>query len=222
MTRITHHPSDALLLSHAAGRLPAGLALVVAVHMEACTRCAAYVGALEAAGGALLEETPPAAMHAQALDQALAALDAPPADAARQAPLQGPPPLPQGAAWPLALALAGSQIAPWRWIGRGMRYSRVRLAGDDAVAVFLLRLAPGKYLPQHAHSGREFTQVLCGGFHDGRAQFHAGDFDAPGRGVHHLPVVQSAGECVCLTAVQGRLQFDSVYGRLLGQLAGLA
>jgi putative transcriptional regulator len=220
MTRITHHPSDALLLSHAAGRLPAGLALVVAVHVEHCARCAAYVGALEAAGGVLLEETPPLAMQAQALDQLMAALDAPPADAAEPTPSQGPPPLPQGRAWPSALA--GSQIAPWRWIGPGMRYSRVRLAGDDPVTVFLLRLAPGKYLPQHAHSGREFTQVLCGGFHDGRAQFHAGDFDAPGRGVHHLPVVQSAGECVCLTAVQGRLQFDSVYGRLLGRWAGLS
>lgn len=219
MTRITHHPSDALLLSHAAGRLPVGLALVVAVHVERCARCAAYVGALEAAGGALLDETPPAAMHALALDEVMARLDAPPAGAAQPPASQGPPPLPQGQAWPAALA--GSRIAPWRWIGPGMRYSRVHLAGEDAVAVFLLRLAPGKYLPQHAHSGREFTQVLCGAFHDGRAQFHVGDFDAPGRGVQHLPVVQSAGECVCLTAVQGRLQFDSVYGRLLGQLAGL-
>ncbi|KQP35467.1 ChrR family anti-sigma-E factor [Pseudorhodoferax sp. Leaf274] len=220
MTRTAHHPSDALLLSHAAGRLPAGLALVVAVHVERCARCAAYVGLLEAAGGALLDETPPVEMHADALAHALATLDAPPADAPAAALQQGPPPLPVGEAWPAALA--GSQVAPWRWIGPGMRYSRVRLPGDDGVIVFLLRLAAGKYLPQHAHSGREFTQVLCGSFHDGRAQFGAGDFDATGAGVHHLPVVQSDGECVCLTAVQGRLQFDSFYGRVLGQLAGLS
>jgi putative transcriptional regulator len=220
MTRITRHPSDALLLSHAAGRLPTGLAVVVAVHVERCARCAAYVGALEATAGALLEETPPVAMQAQALDRVMEALDAPPVGAAQATLLQGPPPLPQGETWPSALAR--SQIAPWRWIGPGMRYSRVRVADDDPVIVFLLRLAPGKYLPQHAHSGREFTQVLCGSFHDGRAQFEAGDFDAAFPGVHHLPVVQSAGECVCLTAVQGRLQFDSFYGRLLGQLAGLS
>lgn len=220
MTRICRHPSDALLLSHAAGRLPQGLGLVVAVHVERCARCAAYVAALEAAGGALLEEAPPVAMGADAVRKMVAALDAPPREPAGPAAVQGPPPLPQGEAWPSALA--GCQVAPWRWIGPGMRYSRVQLAGDDQVIVFLLRLAPGKYLPQHAHSGREFTQVLCGSFHDGRAQFSAGDFDAAGRGVHHLPVVQSAGECVCLTAVQGRLQFDSFYGRLLGQLAGLS
>ena len=220
MTRIARHPSDALLLSYAAGRLPSGLGLVVAVHTEQCARCAAYVAALEAAGGAMLEDVQPAAMHADAVGKMMAALDATQVESTGPATVRGPPPLPAGGTWPTALG--GCQIAPWRWVGPGIRYSRVRLGGDDPVIVFLLRVAEGKYLPQHAHSGRELTQVLCGSFHDGRVQLHAGDFDAASRGVQHLPVVQSGGECVCLAAVQGRLQFDSLYGRVLGQLGGLS
>ncbi len=215
---ITHHPGDAVLLAHAGGWLPAGPALVTAVHVEGCARCAARLAALEGAGGDWLERQSGAALRPDALARAMAALDAPPV--ANAAVLrQGPPPLPAGVAWPGALA--GLQVAPWRWIGPGMRYSRVRLAADDQAFVFLLRIAPGKYLPQHAHTAREFTQVLCGSFHDGRAQFGAGDFDVADSSVHHLPVVQSAQECVCLTAVQGRLVFDGPYGRLLGRLSGL-
>jgi putative transcriptional regulator len=63
--------------------------------------------------------------------------------------------------------------------------------------------------------------VLCGSFHDGRAQFTAGDFDLVTSAVHHRPVVQSDGECVCLTAVEGMLAFDGLHGRLLARLAGL-
>lgn len=219
MTRTMHHPSDELLLAHAAGWLPAGPALVTAVHVEQCARCAARSAALEGAGGSWLDETPGAGMRVDALERAMAALDAP-GEPDRPVSLQGPPPLPPGVAWPRALA--GAQIAPWRWIGPGMHYSRVRLAGDAQAFVFLLRIVAGKYLPRHAHTDREFTQVLCGSFHDGRAQFSAGDFDVAGHAVHHLPVVQSAGECVCLTAVQGKLAFDSVYGRVLGRFAGLS
>jgi putative transcriptional regulator len=218
MTRTSHHPSDELLLAHAAGWLPAGPALVTAVHLEQCTRCAARQSALEGMEGAWLDETPGIALRPGALGAAMAALDGP-EPAEQPVSLQGPPPLPAGVAWPRALA--GLQIAPWRWIGPGMRYSRVRLAYDDQAFVFLLRITAGKYLPQHAHTHQEFTQVLCGSFHDGRAQFTAGDFDLATSAVHHLPVVQSDGECVCLTAVQGRLAFDGLYGRLLARLAGL-
>lgn len=219
MTSIRHHPSDELLLVHAGGWLPAGPALVAAVHVEQCARCAARLALLQETAGQWLEDTPASALHPHALERALAALDVcgepdPPAS------LQGPPPLPAGMAWPRALA--GLKVAPWRWIGPGMRYSRVRLAGDDEAFVFLLRLVAGKYLPRHVHTDREFTQVLCGSFHDGRAQFGAGDFDVADSTVHHLPVVQSGGVCVCLTAVQGRLAFDGLYGRLLGRLAGLS
>lgn len=176
------------------------------------------MAALQSAGGAWLDGTQGVAMRSDALERALDALDAP-APPVLPASLQGPPVLPAGVHWPRALA--GLQIAPWRWIGPGMHYSRVRLPRDAQAFVFLLRIVPGKYLPQHAHTDREFTQVLCGSFHDGRAQFSAGDFDVADSAVHHLPVVQSAGDCVCLTAVQGRLAFDGLYGRMLGHLAGM-
>ncbi|WP_326532789.1 ChrR family anti-sigma-E factor [Pseudorhodoferax sp.] len=215
---IRHHPGDDLLLAHAAGQLPTAPALVLASHVEACPRCQAQLRMLELAGGVLLEELPPAALADDALARAFQAIDAP---AAAPAPVavRGLPPLPAGAPWPAALT--GCSITRWRWMAPGMRYARVRVPHDPAANVVLLRIAAGKYLAQHTHSGRELTQVLHGSFHDGRAQFGAGDFDAADARVHHQPVVQAGGECICLASIEGRLEFDGVLARTLGAIVGM-
>ncbi|PZP99900.1 MAG: transcriptional regulator, partial [Variovorax paradoxus] len=67
----------------------------------------------------------------------------------------------------------------------------------------------------------EFTQVLHGSFHDGRAQFSAGDFDAADTQVHHQPVVQAGSECICLASIEGQLEFDGWFARRLGALVGM-
>jgi putative transcriptional regulator len=90
----------------------------------------------------------------------------------------------------------------------GMRWSRVTLADDRAANVFLLRIAAGKSLPAHTHDGIELTQVLHGAFHDGRERFDAGDFDEADGSIHHQPVVEPGGECICLASVEGRVAFD--------------
>jgi putative transcriptional regulator len=219
MTSIHQHPADDLLLSLAAGQLAAGPALVVSSHVEACAVCAGRVRMLESAAGCLLDELPPATLRAGALDDALAAIDGVPARRTRPATSLGLPPLPAGAVWPRALA--GCTATRWRWIGPGMHFSRVQLPYDAQANVFLLRIAAGKYLPSHTHSETELTQVLHGSFHDGRAQFAAGDFDAADSAVRHQPVVQAGSECICLASVEGRVLFDGLVARRLGALMGM-
>nr|WP_145549512.1 ChrR family anti-sigma-E factor [Variovorax boronicumulans] len=215
---IRHHPGDDLLLALAAGQLPTAPALVLSAHVEGCPQCREQLRLLDTAGGALLQELPPAALHADALARALATIDTPkPPPAA--VPVRGLPPLPAGAHWPRALS--GCQITRWRWMAPGMRYARVRVPRDPSANVVLLRIAAGMYLAQHTHSDRELTQVLHGSFHDGRAHFSAGDFDATDTQVHHQPVVQAGSECVCLASIEGRLEFDGWFARRLGALVGM-
>ena len=220
---IHHHPGDDLLLAQAAGQLPTGPSLVLAAHVEQCAHCQERVRLGEAIGGALLDELPEAVLRPDALARTLARIDAlvpvEGGSAAAPAPSSAPPPLPEGARWPRSLA--GCRATRWRWIGPGMRWSRVSVPWDPAANVFLLRIAAGKYLPQHTHSELEFTQVLHGRFHDGRALFGAGDFDAADGQVRHQPVVQDGSECICLAAVQGRVLFDGVVARTLGALVGM-
>ena len=102
-----------------------------------------------------------------------------------------------------------------------MRWSRVTVPHASDANVFLLRIGAGKSLANHTHSGVELTHVMCGSFHDGRALFGAGDFDAADDGVRHQPVLEADGECICLASVKGHLVFDSAIARMMGSLVGI-
>ena len=213
MTR--HHPDDALLLGLAAGTLDRASALVVAAHVELCASCSETLAMLEAAGGALLDRMEPAEMAADSFSRTLALIHGGPAASAKPAAAsRARPPLPPGMKWPKSLDAC--EISPWKTIGPGMRWSRIRVPGEPEANAFLLRMGAGKELAAHSHGGRELTQILYGAFSDGRAVWTAGDLDETDESVHHKPVVMPESECICLVAVQGRIRFESFIARALG------
>ncbi|MBU6426333.1 MAG: transcriptional regulator, partial [Rhodospirillales bacterium] len=135
---ISHHPSPETLLAHATGTLAAGHAVVVAAHVQGCAQCQAEQARLEAVGGAMLEGLAPEPLAAEAFARVLARLDD---------PVPEPPPPPRRADLALPLgpdlpaALHGAEIGNWFWIGRGLRYSRVRLPWAPEQNVMLLKVA---------------------------------------------------------------------------------
>lgn len=210
------HPDDALLLAHAAANLEAAASLVVDSHLEACVHCAGRSRTFQALGGAWLELQQPAELQPDALERVLASLELPRPAAA---PVPDLPALPAGMHWPRALR--GCQVSDWRWIGPGMRWSRVRIPGAPAARAFLLRMGPGKELALHTHTGRELTQILHGAFDDGRSVWQAGDFDETDATVLHQPTVTAADECICLVSTEAPIRFDSWLARALGAWMGI-
>lgn len=220
---IQHHPQDDMLLAHAAGHLAAGPALLVASHIEQCAVCRERMAFLDVVGGAYLDALTPAMLAPDAFARTLSAIDAIDGKVSESAAkvVRRPafPALPAGATWPKAFD--GCIVTPWRWLGPGMRWSRVTLPHDSAANVFLLRIGAGKKLPQHTHSEIELTQVMHGSFDDGRSVFGAGDFDEADGSIHHQPVVHAQSECICLASVQGRVMFKGAVARTLGALVGI-
>jgi len=216
---IRHHPDDALLLAFAAGRLGAGPALVLGVHLDGCAACRGRLQPLLALGGALVEQSEPLALAPAAWAQTLERIDAAPAPAPAPAPAAQPPALPGGLPWPARLR--ATRASRWHWMGPGMRFARLTLPAQPEAKLFLLRIGPGRSLPRHSHDGLELTQVLCGRFDDGRASFGAGDFDATDDEVLHQPVVRPGAECVCLAYVASRLRFEGRIASVIGGWVGL-
>lgn len=216
-----HHPSDETLMAYAAGTLPAGPRLVLSVHVGGCRHCRDAVATFEAVGGALLEAAEPAAIGEGGLDALFARIDAEDGAPARKpTPVAAPvrPTTPDGIALPAALA--AHTVGRWRSLGPTLRWARVGVAGDPRANVVMLRIPAARSVPRHGHTGREFTQVLVGGFSDGRDAYAAGDLIEADEHIDHQPLVDADGECICLAAVEGRLRIHGI-GRLLQPFVGL-
>jgi putative transcriptional regulator len=204
---IQHHPSDATLAAYAAGALDEARGLVVATHLTLCAHCRDAVHAFEQIGGAMLEEVEPAAMSAGALQRAMALLG--PLDIV--APAIGG----EGDAPDVPAPLSRYAMGPWRWIGRGVQWRAVDVVSDQGVRVFMLKAKPGIKLPRHRHTGTEWTCVFEGAFSHQLGRYGAGDFDEADETVEHDPVVDAAMGCVCLVALQGNIELQGFFGKLL-------
>lgn len=213
---ISHHATDETLLRFAAGTLATGPRIVVEAHLAGCPACRARVEKFEAIGGALLEEVEPTPLSASALADTLALIDAeedtPHARTAAPVEIDGVR---------LPDSLRGCDIGRWRWIGPGMRMSRIGVPHDPDANIILLKVAPGRALPDHGHVGAEFTHIVSGSYTDRLGQFRPGDLAEMDEDVEHQPIVDPDGECICLAAMEGRMRFNGFIGRMLQPIFGV-
>jgi putative transcriptional regulator len=205
---ITHHPSDETLAAFASGALDEARSLVVATHLSLCPSCRKAVRAFEHVGGALLEQSEPAALRAGALERTLAQLGEPETIAR----------LPSDPHANLPAPLAQYELTPWQWIGRGVQWRAVAVNPAEGRRVFMQKAAPGTRLPRHRHTGTEWTCVFAGAFRHDLGRYGPGDFDEADETVEHNPVVEEGVPCICLVALQGSIELQGWVGRLLQPL----
>lgn len=207
-----HHPTEPVLADLSAGNLDEGSALVVATHVALCAACREKVRSFEDVGGVLLKDIQPTPLKSDARGTILEKLDlpAPPEDGAvRESNPEG-----------LPAPLANYNLGPWRWIGRGVYWRTVETHDSDS-RVFMLKAAPGTPLPHHRHQGREWTCVLQGAFRHDLGRYGAGDFDEADESVEHRPFIETGEPCICLVAMQGGIELQGWFGRLLQPLVRL-
>jgi putative transcriptional regulator len=208
---IKHHPTDIALSAFTGGTLDEARALVVATHISLCAQCQKAVAEFECVAGTMLQELPPTALRPDALSRALALLEGKQDEATASIQgIQGDIRLPA----PLQVYKRG----PWRWLGRGIEFCAVDVPADSDTRVFMLKAAPGIRLPHHKHTGTEWTCVFQGAFTHEGGHFGPGDFDEADEDVEHRPIVGAGDVCICLVALQGRVQLQGWAGRLLQPL----
>lgn len=216
MMTIRHHVTEETLLHYAAGQLSPAPARVVAVHLAACHLCRRRLAAFEAVGGALLEAIEPQPMAAGAFAAALAVIED---EAGAPRPLARSPV--RGSVTrltddvPLPAVLADCEIGRWRWVGPGIRARRIHLPEDRAARLTLLRVSPGRALPEHGHSGPEFTQVISGSFSDAFGRYGPGDLNETDPDIEHQPIADPGEACICLAALDGGMRMKSLLARLI-------
>jgi putative transcriptional regulator len=205
-----HLPSDETLAGFAAGRLDEGMSLVVAAHVEMNAASAKALREVEAIGGGVLAAGEAVPMLTSAED-ALERLGR----EGSHAPAPGRP-VEAG----LPRVLRPYELGRWQPIGIGVALRRVAVPGAEA-RVFMLRAAPGTRLPEHRHTGHEWTTILSGAYEHEYGRFARGDFDEANENHEHHPHVDAVEGCTCIVALTGEVRFQGWLGRLLQPLVRL-
>lgn len=206
-----HHFPEELLLDHAAGTLPEGLALVVATHAALCPACRRRLAEAEALGGALLAAIEPVALAPDALDCVLARIDA---EGGKAAAAAAPPQ--RDLLLPLPLHdYVGRDVEalPWRRLLPGVEAAPLRSSGGGEMAARLLRITPGRGVPRHTHRGLEATLVLAGGYDDAGGHYERGDVQLGDPALDHRPVAASGAACLCLVYEEAPIRLTGPVGR---------
>lgn len=220
---IRHHLTDELLMAYSAGTLPEAFNLVVATHVSLCDACRARLESFDAVGGALLEETRPAAAMSQgALADTMRRIKAeatsqcggdtmPPATRRSEAP----DPAQRTGLFPAPLAeYVGGDLdaVTWRSVGGGVRQAILPTSAQASAR--LLLIPGGVAVPDHGHHGTEITLVLKGAFQDEHDRFGPGDIEIATEETHHTPVAEVGDDCICLAVTDAPLKFRGLLPRL--------
>lgn len=207
MSAVRHFPSEETLLAYAAGTLRPAEAVVVSAHVALSPPSHQWVRTLAHVGGELIDELPEAEMQPDALAHALARIDTDGGEASLVPPLNDMPELPE--------PLRHYALTPWKTIGPGTRLRYIDVPKDGDCRVFLLKIDPGRKMPQHTHCGVEMTCVLTGAFSDENGLYGPGDFEEADEDVNHRPVVVSDEPCICIVALDGQIKLPGPFGWLL-------
>ena len=219
MTNPTHHPAREILLDYADGSLGEPAALVIATHLAFCPGCRQQVADLEAIGGAFLEEEELHPVSDGCLKALMSRLDEPAAAVSRPPPCSALPPVPTADLIYLPEPLRsylGAPLAALRWLPLMSGSEEVDLkVGRPPVRTRLLRVAAGRAMPRHSHTGTELNLVLAGGYHDPRGSFRRGDVVVDDPSVDHSPIADDGEDCVCLSVTDAPLRLTGGLARFL-------
>ncbi|MBT4740666.1 MAG: anti-sigma factor [Rhodospirillaceae bacterium] len=211
----SHHPSDDLLWSYAAGSLDEPSSILIATHQSLCPACRAIVAKAESLGGELFEDLASEDIEAGSLAAVLARLDDIEDSSSIAAETIDDEAENISVPRPLKDYLPASVPSlPWRWLGPGVRYTAINTEARGP-KIGLLRIAPGTKVPMHGHSGNEMTMVLAGGFTDATGSYQRGDVEAADGGLVHQPVADAGEECLCLVVTEGELQPTGMIAKIL-------
>jgi putative transcriptional regulator len=208
-------PIDALLGAYAAKTLAAPLAALAAAHLELKPDNRAYVAALDAVHGVLLEELKPVPLAGR--DRRLVNIFATPVP--DPAPTTARP-AGEGAVLPGALRhLAGCDIPDLPWRNRGSGLKEVVLPEAGAPARFICA-RPGTRLPVACEAGSVTALVLAGAASHGTTRYERGDIIFTGPDMPTAPTAADEQDCVCFVVAEGPAKPAGPLSRMLHLVTG--
>lgn len=222
---IAHTVTDEWLAAASAGTLSVAKSLVVACQAEVQPEISTQLSHMDDVGGALLESVHGEAVSDDFFDSLQQAVDAASNDnahadqesviiARNEHPLWMPDALID------FLERSGITLT-WRGAGPGVKRAFLHESATGE-RLYLLSAKPGLKMPEHAHTGEEWTLVLQGGYHVGETGYARGDLHQEDENCQHQPIIDDHGEnCISLVMDEGAVRFSNPILRLLQPFIGI-
>ncbi|MBS9852136.1 ChrR family anti-sigma-E factor [Vibrio alginolyticus] len=206
------HPDNSLLEAYASGSIDAVSGLVVATHLETCTKCRAYVNQVEASQANIVSDIPSEyvsefddmfndIINAEPATDNIVIRDSAAVNVAGKS-----------FTLPKTLARFSDLVGSWRNYGGKVFSAQIDL-GEDA-RVSLMYIGEDVQIPQHTHKGLESTLILHGGFSDEDGQYEEGDLMIRDASVKHSPYTKAGEDCLCLTVLTEPMIFTQGVARI--------
>jgi putative transcriptional regulator len=106
----------------------------------------------------------------------------------------------------------------WRTTSGGFKQS-VIITGACGEAS-LIRIRAGKRIPAHGHQGLEVMLVLKGGFSDGYGQYRCGDICVADESVEHQPIADPDEDCVVFAVSAAPMKLVGTVDRMIQLFLG--
>ena len=222
MPQTTSHPPSGpsiewLVSQYALGQLPRAASVLTQAYLEMNPSMRPTADHVEQVGGWSLETSRPVPLTSGMTAASLLAtlndadvMDAPARDLAEAT----------GSAPATLLDAIGQPISslPWKWRGIGAYEHRLTHLEDEGIVARLLRIEPGRAVPQHTHQGLEATLVIAGAYTDDAGHFGPGDLELADDAVDHKPVAERGETCICFAVTEAPMQLTGRVGRLFQSL----
>ena len=94
---------------------------------------------------------------------------------------------------------------PWKEFGKNNAIAP--LVTSPKGNFYLIYIGPGESVPQHGHTGVEYSYVVAGSYDDGISIFSTGDFSLSTQKITHSPKATSEDGCLVVSWVEGRFNY---------------
>lgn len=205
-----YHPDIKLLEEYVAGDLASGVSLLISTHLTDCEQCQREAAKLTKSSAHELFESEAQALDSNELDMAFDSLfenieevTPPLKDRTKTKPFVkfGDKIIPL----PEKLAFAAQKELTWKEFGNDCGVAQI----TDGIGggLFFIYMGPGETVPEHGHSGCEYSYVVDGYYYSEGTKLSNGDFSVFNESDIHSPATASDEGCLVISFVENRLNF---------------
>jgi len=84
-----------------------------------------------------------------------------------------------------------------------------------------MRIKAGSRMPEHGHTGPEYTLVLQGAYRDQGQLYRRGDVSCCSASTIHQPTAEATEDCICLVVTEGKTKPTGLLQRLACMVTGV-